>query len=86
MWRMMEPWIRTGDDSHLRGPIRIAAKDVLAYNRMAESVGSAIPILQAVNRTFRLALDSGHAEVFLPALPGILADLNGVKLKPDGGD
>jgi hypothetical protein len=83
---MMEPWIRTGDDSHLRGPIRIAAKDVLAYNCMAESVGSAIPILQAVNRTFRLTLDSGHAEVFLPALHGILADLNGVKLKPDRED
>jgi 3-hydroxyisobutyrate dehydrogenase-like beta-hydroxyacid dehydrogenase len=82
MWRMMEPWIRTGDDSHLRGPIRIAAKDVLAYNRMAESVGSAVPILQAVNWTFRLALESGHANVFLPALPGILADLNRVKLKP----
>ena len=65
----------------LRGPIRIAAKDALAYNRMAEFVGSAIPILQSVNRTFRLALYSGHAEVFLPALPGILADLNGVKLE-----
>jgi hypothetical protein len=55
---------------------------VLAYNRMAESVGSAVPILQAVNWTFRLALESGHANVFLPALPGILADLNRVKLKP----
>ena len=28
MWQMMEPWIRSGDDSHLRGPLRIAAKDV----------------------------------------------------------
>jgi 3-hydroxyisobutyrate dehydrogenase-like beta-hydroxyacid dehydrogenase len=83
MWRMMEPWIRWGDDSHLRGPIRIAAKDIRAYSRIAESAGSAIPILQAVNQTLRLVLNQGHAEVFLPALPGILADLNGIKLKLD---
>jgi 3-hydroxyisobutyrate dehydrogenase-like beta-hydroxyacid dehydrogenase len=83
MWRMMEPWIRSGDDSHLRGPIRIAAKDVRTYSRIAESAGSAIPILQAVNQTLRLVLNQGHADVFLPALPGILADLNGIKLKPD---
>jgi 3-hydroxyisobutyrate dehydrogenase-like beta-hydroxyacid dehydrogenase len=82
MWRMMEPWIRADDDSHLRGPIRIAAKDIRTYSRMAESVGSVIPILQAVNQTLRAALDGGHADVFLPALPGILADLQGVKLKP----
>ena len=36
MWRMLEPWIRSGDDSHLRGPIRIAAKDVRTYSRMAD--------------------------------------------------
>jgi 3-hydroxyisobutyrate dehydrogenase-like beta-hydroxyacid dehydrogenase len=83
MWRMMEPWIRSGDDSHLRGPIRIAAKDIRTYSRMAESAGSSIPILQAVNQMLRLTLNQGHADVFLPALPGVLAGLNGVKLKPD---
>ena len=83
MWRMMEPWIRSGDDSHLRGPIRIAAKDVRTYGRMAESAGSAIPILQAVNQMLRLTLNQGHADTFLPALPGVLAALNGVTLKRD---
>ena len=83
MWRMLEPWIRSGDDSHLRGPIRIAAKDVRTYCRMAENSGSAIPVAQGVNQTLRLALNLGHADVFLPALPGILAGLNGVKIKRD---
>ena len=83
MWRMMEPWIRSGDDSHLRGPIRIAAKDVRTYGRMAESAGSAIPILQAVNQMLRLTLNQGHADTFLPALPGVLGALNGVRLKRD---
>ncbi|MFN0193141.1 MAG: NAD(P)-dependent oxidoreductase [Aestuariivirga sp.] len=81
MWRMLEPWIRSGDDSQLRGPIRIAAKDVRTYGRMAENAGNAIPVAQAVNQTLRLALNQGHAEVFLPALPGILAALNGTTIK-----
>lgn len=81
MWRMLEPWIRSGDDSHLRGPLRIAAKDVRAYARLAEAAGSAIPVAQSVNQTLRLALNQGHADVFLPALPGILAALNGAPIK-----
>lgn len=81
MWRMLEPWIRHGDDSHLKGPISIAAKDVRAYARLAENAGSAIPVAQAVNQALRLALNQGHADVFLPALPGILAALNGAAIK-----
>lgn len=83
MWRMLEPWIRSGDDSHLRGPLRIAAKDVRAYARLAETAGMAIPVAQAVNQTLRLALNQGHADAFLPVLPGILAALNGAKIKHD---
>ena len=86
MWRMMEPWIRSGDDSNLRGPIRIAAKDVRTYGRMADNAGSAIPIAQAVNQALRLVLNQGHADVFLPALPGIFAGLNGVEIKPDASE
>jgi 3-hydroxyisobutyrate dehydrogenase-like beta-hydroxyacid dehydrogenase len=82
-WRRIEPWIRSGDDSHLRGPIRIAAKDVRAYGRLAENAGSAIPIAQAVNQTLRLVLNHGHADVFLPVLPGILAELNGTAIRRD---
>jgi 3-hydroxyisobutyrate dehydrogenase-like beta-hydroxyacid dehydrogenase len=81
MWRRIEPWLRSGDDSHLRGPIRIAAKDVRTYGRVAENAGSAIPIAQAINQTLRLVLNHGHADEFLPVLPGILAELNGAPIK-----
>ncbi len=80
MWQMMEPWIRSGDDSRLKGPLRIASKDVRTYGRMAENAGVAAFIAQAVNQTLRLAINQGDPDVFLPALPGILAELNGTKI------
>jgi 3-hydroxyisobutyrate dehydrogenase-like beta-hydroxyacid dehydrogenase len=82
MWRMMEPWIRSGDDSRLKGSLRIAAKDLRAYGRVAEEAGTAIPVAQAASQTLRLALNLGHGEAFLPALPSILAALNGAKIAP----
>jgi len=81
MWQMMKPWILEGDDSHLKGPIRIGAKDIRTYGRMAENAGVAVFIAQAVNQTLRLALNQGHADRFLPVLPGILAELNGTKIR-----
>ncbi|MCB1498175.1 MAG: NAD(P)-dependent oxidoreductase [Bauldia sp.] len=81
MWQMLKPWILEGDDSRLRGPIRIGAKDIRTYGHMAESAGVATFIAQAVNQTLRLALNQGHADRFLPVLPGILAGLNGAKIR-----
>jgi 3-hydroxyisobutyrate dehydrogenase-like beta-hydroxyacid dehydrogenase len=84
MWQMMKPWLLEGDDGHLKGPLRIAAKDVRFYNRMAEEAGIATFISQAVNQTYRLALNHGHADRFMPVLPGILAALNGASLREFG--
>ena len=85
MWRMIEPWVRAGDDSHLRGPLRIAAKDLRAYGRIAEDAGSAVPVAQAAAQVLRLALNQGHAEVYLSALGGVLAELNGTAIRhPEG--
>jgi 3-hydroxyisobutyrate dehydrogenase-like beta-hydroxyacid dehydrogenase len=81
MWQMLAPWIREGDDSHLKGPFRIAAKDMRFYNRMAEEAGVATPIAQAISQTYRLVLNQGHADRFMPVLPGILALLNGAKIR-----
>jgi len=81
MWQMVKPWILEGDDSRLRGPIRIGAKDIRTYGRMAENAGVATFIAQAVNQTLRLALNQGHADRYLPVLPGILAELNGAKIR-----
>ena len=44
MWRMMEPWIRSGDDSRLKGSLRTAAEDLRAYGRVAGEPGTAIPV------------------------------------------
>jgi len=81
MWQMMAPWIREGDDSFLKGPIRGAAKDLRAYGLMAQSAGSAVFIAQAVNQTLSLAINQGQADAFLPRLPGILATLNGTRIR-----
>jgi len=82
MWRMMLPWIEAGDDSHLKGPLRIAGKDMRCYNRLAEDAGVATPIAQAISQTYRLALNQGHGERFMPVLPGIIARLNGTEIRP----
>ena len=51
MWQMMRPWILEGDDSHLKGPFRIAATEVtqgqwnalMPTNRSPEK-GDALPV------------------------------------------
>ncbi len=80
MWQMMRPWILDADDSHLKGPFRIAAKDMRFYNRMAEGAEVATPIAQAISQTYRMILNQGHADRFMPVMPGILAQLNGAKI------
>ncbi len=81
MFQMMMPWVLEGDDSRLKGPIRIAGKDMRFYTRLAESAPAAAFIAQAVNQTYQLANIRGHGERFMPTLPGILAELNGVKIR-----
>ena len=81
MWQSIRPWILDGDDSHLKGPFRIAAKDMRFYNRMAEEAGVATPIAQAISQTYRLVLNQGHGQRFMPVMAGILAELNGAKVR-----
>ena len=51
---------------------------------MAEGAGVATFIAQAVSQTYRMALNQGHAERFMPVLPGILAALNGATIRDLG--
>lgn len=81
MFQMMMPWVLEGDDSHLKGPIRIAAKDIRTYSALAQQAPMAAFLAQAANQVWQLALHQGHAERFMPVLPGILAQLNGGKLR-----
>ena len=81
MFQMVMPWVLEGDDSQLKGPLRIAGKDLRFYTRLAEQAPAAAFIAQAVNQTLQLCNVRGHGERFLPVLPGILAELNGAKVR-----
>ena len=81
MWDMLRPWVESGDDSGLRGPIRIGAKDIRTFTRMAENAGVATFVGQAVNQMLRTALNQGYGDRFLPIMPGIVAEWNGTKVR-----
>lgn len=81
MFQMIMPWVLDGDDSKLKGPLRIAGKDMRFYTRLAESAPATAFIAQAVNQTYHLVNIRGHGERFMPTLPGILAELIGAKIR-----
>jgi 3-hydroxyisobutyrate dehydrogenase-like beta-hydroxyacid dehydrogenase len=81
MFQMVMPWVLEGDDSRLKGPIRIAGKDMRFYCRMAEGAPAPAFIAQAVNQIYQLANARGHGERFMPTLSGILAELIGAKFR-----
>ncbi len=76
MFQMMMPWALEGDDSRLKGPIRIAAKDMRTYCRMAEAAPAASFVAQACSQVWQMALAQGHGERFMPVLPEIVARLS----------
>ena len=76
MFQMMMPWVLQGDDSRLRGPLRIGAKDLRFYCRMAEGAPAPAPIAQAISQVFQAAIVAGEGERMIPVLPGLLAAAN----------
>jgi len=82
MFQWMKPWIVEGDDTHLQGPFRIAAKDIKTYARLADSAPAMSIVASAVVQVYQLALIQGHANKNIPVLPGILAELNGTSIRP----
>ncbi len=80
MFQTMKPWILEGDDSLLKGPMRIAWKDMRTYNRLAEGATSVAVIASAISQLYRLVNMAGHAERYMPVLPGILAEMAGAKI------
>lgn len=81
MFQMVMPWVLDGDDSRLKGPLRIAGKDLRFYCRLAESVTAPAFVAQAASQLYQLANARGHGERFMPTLPGILAELIGAKFR-----
>jgi 3-hydroxyisobutyrate dehydrogenase-like beta-hydroxyacid dehydrogenase len=81
MFQMVMPWVLDGDDSRLRGPLRIAGKDLRFYCRLAESVQAPSFVAQSASQLYQLANVRGHGERFMPTLPGILAALIGAPIR-----
>jgi 3-hydroxyisobutyrate dehydrogenase-like beta-hydroxyacid dehydrogenase len=81
MFQMMKPWLLEGDDSALKGPLRIAWKDMRTYNAMAEAAPATAIVAAAVSQLYRLVNMQGHGERYMPVLPGILAELAGATIK-----
>ena len=81
MWRALRPWILDGDVGGLLATIRTGAKDIRAYAGMAEEAGVAVPVAQAINQQFRMVVNQGHEDRMMPVLPGIIAELNGTKIR-----
>jgi 3-hydroxyisobutyrate dehydrogenase-like beta-hydroxyacid dehydrogenase len=81
MFQMVMPWVLDGDDSRLRGPLRIAGKDLRFYCRLAESVQAPSFVAQSASQLYQLANVRGHGERFMPTLPGILAELIGAPIR-----
>ncbi len=81
MFQMVMPWVLQGDDSKLRGPLRIGGKDLRFYCRMAEAAPAPAPIAQAISQVFQAANVAGHGERMIPVLPGILAALFGAPIR-----
>jgi 3-hydroxyisobutyrate dehydrogenase-like beta-hydroxyacid dehydrogenase len=82
MLRRFLPWVLEGDDSHLRGPFRIAAKDLRYYADMISAAPAPAFLAKTAGEVLNLVEASGHADRFLPTLPGLLAALYGVSLNP----
>jgi 3-hydroxyisobutyrate dehydrogenase-like beta-hydroxyacid dehydrogenase len=82
MFQMMMPWALEGDTSRLRGPLRIGAKDLRTFGRLAEEAPAPAFLAQAAAQLYQLALAQGHAERFIPELPGIIGGLIGAPIRP----
>jgi 3-hydroxyisobutyrate dehydrogenase-like beta-hydroxyacid dehydrogenase len=81
MFQMVMAWVLDGDDSRLKGPLRIAGKDMRAFCKLAEGAGMASFVAQSIAQLYILANAQGHADRFMPTLPGIVAELNGGKIR-----
>lgn len=81
MFQMVMPWVLAGDDSRLKGPMRIAAKDMRTYCCMAESAPAPAFVAQACSQVWQMALAQGHAERFMPTLPEVVARLSGAHIR-----
>ncbi len=70
-------------DAH-KFTLKNAYKDLRYLGSMADAAGIANPLGNAVKNSFGLALANGGEDLFVPMLPELVGQLNGVDLVPKG--
>ena len=70
-------------DAH-KFTLKNGLKDMLYVGSMADSVGLANPIGNAVKNAFALAASTGRGEDYVPMLSDVVAELNGTSLAEGG--
>jgi 3-hydroxyisobutyrate dehydrogenase-like beta-hydroxyacid dehydrogenase len=80
MFQMVMPWVLERRRPP-EGPLRMPARTCASMPSSPSRRPAAAFIAQAVNQTLHLFNVRGHGDRFLPVLPGLLAELNGAKIR-----
>jgi 3-hydroxyisobutyrate dehydrogenase-like beta-hydroxyacid dehydrogenase len=82
VFQRMMPWVLGHNEGGMPFQLENSRKDVRYYTHLAEAVGVASFLGQAVHQTFVLAALQGESESFVPAVARCLAKAQGVELGP----
>ena len=82
MFQQMMPWALNGDDSHLKGQLETAMKDISYYGELTRRAEASSIIGSTIFEIYRYANNQGYGRSFLPMLSGIMADLNNDVVQP----
>jgi 3-hydroxyisobutyrate dehydrogenase-like beta-hydroxyacid dehydrogenase len=82
MFQWIVPWIRNGDDSRGRGRLDGAAGVLDTYRAIAAESGAPTRLADTMSALMQDILAGGHGSRFIPALPGVLADMAGAHIRP----
>ncbi|MBX3576587.1 MAG: NAD(P)-dependent oxidoreductase [Rhizobiaceae bacterium] len=76
-------WVVGRDPNAHRFTLKNGFKDLGYLAAFANAAGIANPIGAAVRNSFATAVNTGHAEDFVPMLSDVVAEMNGVSLAPE---
>lgn len=70
----LRPYIETGDTSQYRFSIANASKDIGYYAALAEELGAARGVAEALRATLAAAVEGGHGQETLPEMTTVLGE------------
>jgi len=84
VFQRMMPWVLGQSEGGMLFQLKNSRKDVRYYTHLAEELGVAGYLGEAVHQTFVLAAAQGEGENYVPAVARGLGKAQGVKLGPEG--